>query len=210
MTLAMTGICLTVFYILSNNALLKVRWLLIHLVSVFLADFCITTATFISLRKRSSGFERTTILINRLLRMVFESAIPPTFIATIDLILTQTLGPKLLWHLVFNFSLGKVYVISLLYTLNSMNQYRRKHNTGSQEVFTSDIRNGGIGINRRNNVELGPLSPGSTKPDQIYIQTQVSTHVSPASGRDRDRDRAIQIQTLESDVVEGDESSMKY
>ncbi|KAJ7207577.1 hypothetical protein GGX14DRAFT_543606 [Mycena pura] len=209
MTLGITGICLTVFYILSGNAVLKVRWLLIHLVGVFIADFCITTATFLALRKRSNGLERTNILINRLLRMIFESAIPPTFIATVDLILTQTLGTKLLWHLLFNFSLGKIYVISLLYTLNSINQYRRKHSTSSQEVYTSDGRGAGIGRDRfqRNNVELATI--GSTKPDQIYIQTQVSTHVSPASGRGGG-DRTIQIQTLQSDAAENDESFMKY
>ena len=85
------------------------------------------------------------------------------FIATIDLILTQTLGafhvspdmveptehnsagPKLLWHLMFNFSLGKIYVISLLYTLNSINQYRRKRGAVSQEMYASDGR---IGIGR--------------------------------------------------------------
>ncbi|KAJ7207575.1 hypothetical protein GGX14DRAFT_635560 [Mycena pura] len=212
---------LQVFYILSNNAPLKVRWLLvsnhsppvrvlrghgsaihaalqIHLVGVFLADFCITAATFVTLRKSSTGLERTTVLVNRLLRMVFESAIPPTFIATIDLILTQTLGPKLLWHLMFNFSLGKIYVISLLYTLNSINQYRRKRGAVSQEMYTSHGRIG----RQRNNVELGTMGPGG----QIYIQTQVSTHVSPPSARARDRDRAIQIQTLESesDPAEGD------
>ncbi|KAJ6541627.1 hypothetical protein B0H19DRAFT_319345 [Mycena capillaripes] len=78
MTLGITGICLTVYYILSGNVKAKVMWLLIHLIGVFIADFLITTGTFLTLRRRASGLPRTTLLINRLLRMVFESAIPPT------------------------------------------------------------------------------------------------------------------------------------
>ncbi|KAJ7477697.1 hypothetical protein FB451DRAFT_1366177 [Mycena latifolia] len=181
MTLGITGISLTVYYILSNNVEAKVRWLLIHLIGVFVADFLITTGTFLTLRRRSSGFEKTTLLINRLVRMVFESAIPPTLIASIDLIMTQTLGPKLLWHLLLNFSLGKIYVISLLYTLNSINEYRRRNDTSSDNnnVYSSDGH--GHRLSRHNNLELGNFS---TRPGEIYIQTQVSTHVSPSFGKD--------------------------
>ncbi|KAJ6601091.1 hypothetical protein DFH09DRAFT_1302400 [Mycena vulgaris] len=162
----------------------------IHLVGVFVADFLITTGTFLALRRRASGLERTALLINRLVRMVFESAIPPTIIASIDLILTQTLGRKLLWHLLLNFALGKIYVISLLYTLNSINEYRREHNTHSYDIYSAD-GHGVHGHSRRNDLELGSIG---TKPDQIYIQTQVSvsTHVSPLSGKGR----AIEIHAL--------------
>ncbi|KAJ7863443.1 hypothetical protein B0H14DRAFT_2574837 [Mycena olivaceomarginata] len=66
-------------------------------------DFLITAGTVYMLRKHvDSGLERTTQLINRLLCLVFESAVPPTLIAMTDLIMTQTLGPKLLWHLFMN------------------------------------------------------------------------------------------------------------
>jgi hypothetical protein len=55
---------------------------------------------------------------------MFEAAIPPAVVATTDLILTQVLGPKLiLWHMPFNHGLGKIYVISLLYTLNSIGAF---------------------------------------------------------------------------------------
>ncbi|KAJ7052305.1 hypothetical protein C8F01DRAFT_1171723 [Mycena amicta] len=212
MTLGITGICLTVFYILTNNVELKVRWLLIHLIGVFIADFLITMGTFITLRRRASGLERTTILINRLVRMMFESAIPPTVIATIDLIMTQTLGgPKLLWHLLLNFTLGKIYVISLLYTLNSINAYRRSHAlSNNQEVITADGHTiMGMSDSRRHNLELGRFNTNAhTKTDrsQIFVQTQVSTHVSPTSPRG-----PIDIQGLDnkrlSDQIEDDSES---
>ncbi|KAJ7722565.1 hypothetical protein DFH07DRAFT_856852 [Mycena maculata] len=199
MTLGITGICLTVNFILRNNTVEKVRWLLIHLIGVFSADLLITIGTWMALRKRAeAGLERTTLLVNRLLRMVFESAIPPTVIALIDLIMTQTLGPKLLWHLLLNFSLGKIYVISLLYTLNSINEYRRNTDHQSHDIYTAT---GHVNkLSKPNNVELGTMSK---KPDQIYIQTQVSTHrdiSSPVKGR------AIQASTLDIHTLDKHES----
>ncbi|KAJ7631682.1 hypothetical protein DFH06DRAFT_699743 [Mycena polygramma] len=178
MTVGITGICFTVYNILCGNVKAKVMWLLIHLTGVFIADFLITTGTIVILRKSASGLPSTNLLINRLLRLVFESAIPPTVIASIDLIMTQTLGPKLIWHLLLNFSLGKIYVISLLYTLNSINEYRRSTKDYSNEIYTSGGR---ITRGVPSNVEFADLS--ATK-DQIYIQTQVSTYISPSGKGD--------------------------
>ncbi|KAJ7508410.1 hypothetical protein B0H11DRAFT_2217701 [Mycena galericulata] len=162
----------------------------IHLVGVFVADFLITTGTFLSLRKRAVGLERTNLLVNRLVRMVFESAIPPTVIASIDLVMTQTLfGPKLLWHLLLNFTLGKIYVISLLYTLNSINEYRMEHENQGHEIYTATAHTGRRLSRQRNNLELGNMN---IKTNQIFIQTQVSTHVSPSPGRGR----AVEIHAL--------------
>ncbi|KAJ7465165.1 hypothetical protein FB451DRAFT_1402876 [Mycena latifolia] len=169
--LGLAGVCLSLANILAGNAKAKVMWLLVHLVGVFVADLLITSGTIYSLQRRNSGLERTTQLINRLLRLVFESAFPPTLIAMTDLIMTQTLGSKLLWHLFMNMALGKVYVVSLMYTLNSINEYRVRDQSSSQDAYSL----GGNG--RRTNMELSPR----TKADQIFVQTQVSTHVSPST-----------------------------
>ncbi|KAJ7185351.1 hypothetical protein C8R46DRAFT_376992 [Mycena filopes] len=183
MSLGLAAIVLTLHFILAVNVKAKVLWLLIHLVGVFVADALITAGTFFSLRKRSSGLHRTNQIINRLVRMMFESAIPPTVIAFIDLIMTQTLGPKLLWHLLLNFSLGKMYCISLLYTLNCINGYRRRPGDAlSDEVYAASSSGRGM-ISRRNNAELGLGSKAS----QIYVQTRISTYVSPATA---ERDQA--------------------
>ncbi|KAJ7466327.1 hypothetical protein FB451DRAFT_1369619, partial [Mycena latifolia] len=50
-----------VYYLLSKYVKVKVRWLPIHLVGVFVADFLISLA----LRRRSSGFELLRIHIDR-------------------------------------------------------------------------------------------------------------------------------------------------
>ncbi|KAJ7109071.1 hypothetical protein C8R43DRAFT_182113 [Mycena crocata] len=166
--LGLTGVCLSLAHILSGNADAKVIWLLVHLVGVFIADVLITAGTCYSLRKRSSELESTSLLINRLLRLVFESAFPPAVLATADLVMTQTLGPHLLWHLFVNMALGKVYVVSLLYTLNSLNEYLAREQT----------RDDGLG-SRRANVEFAARR--HTAKTDIFVQTQVSTHISPST-----------------------------
>ncbi|KAJ7366403.1 hypothetical protein DFH08DRAFT_1003363 [Mycena albidolilacea] len=158
MCLGLAGVCLSLANILAGNAQAKVMWLLVHLVGVFTADFLSTAGTVYMLRKRvDSGLERITQLISRLLRLLFGSAVPPTGI----------------------YSLGKVYVVSLLYTLNFINEYRAREQT-SQEVYSF-----GNGRNsRRTNMELTPCNP-ALKTDQIFVQTQVATHVSPGSPQDK-------------------------
>ncbi|KAJ6588156.1 hypothetical protein B0H19DRAFT_1366842 [Mycena capillaripes] len=170
MCIGLAGVCLSLANILAGNAKAKVMWLLVHLVGVFIADLLITSGTIYSLKKRTSSLERTSQLVDRLLRLVFECAFPPTFLAMTDLIMTQTLGSNLLWHLFINIALGKVYVVSLLYTLNSINEYRVR----SQEVYSYGNR-----ISQRN-MELAPRSPAAIT-DRIFVHTQVSTHISPSA-----------------------------
>ncbi|KAF7338174.1 hypothetical protein MVEN_02042300 [Mycena venus] len=171
--LALTGICLSMISILANNVKAKVMWLLVHFVSVAIADLAITIGTCYTLRQRSTGFASTASVVNRILRMVFESAIPPTLIATIDLILSQTLGPRLLWHLFVNYSLSKVYVISLLYTLNSIAEHRKDRSTQSRSTQSNGYSNR---VTSRGDIELAPRTVDR---HGIFVETQVTTHVSP-------------------------------
>ncbi|KAJ6459173.1 hypothetical protein C8R47DRAFT_141868 [Mycena vitilis] len=168
MCVGLAGGCLSVYSIVAGKTQAKVMWLMVHLIGVFIADLLITTGTFLSLRRRASGLSRTTQLVERLLRMVFESAIPPTVIATTDLILTQTLGTKLLWHLVLNACLGKIYVVSLLYTLNSVNEYRESHDSRDHSHSHGNQRHGTRPS--RNNIEL---SPRGTRSGQLSFQTEL-------------------------------------
>ncbi|KAJ7320887.1 hypothetical protein DFH08DRAFT_388896 [Mycena albidolilacea] len=182
MLLGFAAICLQMNSILVGDAKAKVMWLLVHLVCVFLTDLFNTVGTCYALRSRdSSGLSSTSSLIHRLLLLVFESAIPPTVVAAIDLIMTQTLDSKhLLWHLLLNFALAKLYVISLLYTLNSINEYRKNVLSGDRVTSSGSRGHHGArsGTGKRGDVELAHVR---SKPDQIYVQTQVVTHVSPSS-----------------------------
>ncbi|KAJ7504242.1 hypothetical protein B0H11DRAFT_1905515 [Mycena galericulata] len=186
MSLGYAGVCLSLNSIIVGNAKAKVMWLLVHLVCAFLTDFFITVGTFLSLRKRTNGgLASTASLINRLIRLVFESALPPTVVAAIDLIMTQTLGTKhLLWHLLLNYALAKLYVISLLYTLNCINEYRENQTLSQGRVNSSGSR--GKISGKRVDVELGSVRP-LNKDSQVYVQTQVITHVTPSQGTIEER-----------------------
>ncbi|KAF7370470.1 hypothetical protein MSAN_00678800 [Mycena sanguinolenta] len=177
------AICLQMNSILVGNAEAKVMWLLVHLVCAFVTDLGNTVGTCYGLHTRnSSGLASTASLINRLLRLVFESAIPPTVVAAIDLVMTQTLDAEhLLWHLLLNFALAKLYVISLMYTLNSINEYRQSALSG-ERVTTSGSR----GVHR-GDVELGNVRSGS----KVYVHTQTVTHISPSQGTVETEERAV-------------------
>jgi hypothetical protein len=179
MCLGLGAVCLSTEKILSGSNS-KVTWLTVHLVGVFVADLLITTGTIHELRKRRSGHERTARIVHRLLILVMESAFPPTVVAMLDLIMTQMLGSQLLWHIFANMALGKLYVISMLYTLNSINEYHIQ-DSGSREAYS--YRNGGRSGRSRahnTNLELGDQNVMS-KVDEISIETHVSRHVTSAS-----------------------------
>ncbi|KAJ7759140.1 hypothetical protein B0H16DRAFT_1720555 [Mycena metata] len=185
MLLGFGGACLQLNSIIVGNAKAKVMWLLVHLICSFMTDFMITVGTIYALRTRtSSGLASTISLISRLMRLVFESAIPSTLVAAVDLIMSQTLDANhLLWHLLLNYALAKLYAISLLYTLNCVKEYRYSRSLSgghAQSLSGGRVPSSGTpGTDRkRGDVELGDRSNSN----HVYIQTQVVTHVSPSQG----------------------------
>ncbi|KAJ7265644.1 hypothetical protein C8J57DRAFT_1620669 [Mycena rebaudengoi] len=104
MVLGIVGGGMAEHYIAKAMVKEKLRWFLIHFTSVTIADVLITIGTVTALYRRNTVM---TNVIQRLTRLMFEAAIPPAVIATTDLILTQ------------------LYVISLLYTLNSIGDNRQ-------------------------------------------------------------------------------------
>ncbi|KAJ7091478.1 hypothetical protein B0H15DRAFT_238788 [Mycena belliarum] len=188
MLLGFAAICLQMNSILIGDVPGKIMWLLVHLVCAFLTDLMITVGTCYTLRKRNSGgLASTTSLINRLLRLVFESAIPPTVVATIDLVVSQTVGSKhLLWHLLPNYTLGKLYAIGLLYTVNCINEYR-----DTQALSHERVSSGSRGkMSKHGDMELGSVRP---KGDQVYVKTQIVTHVSPSQGSVEEQPRDVKL-----------------
>ncbi|KAJ7247766.1 hypothetical protein C8J57DRAFT_1724419 [Mycena rebaudengoi] len=122
MLLGVVGGGMSEHYIAKAAAKEKLRWFLIHFISVTVADVLITIGTVTALYRRDTMM---TNVVKRLTLLMFEAAIPPAIVATADLILTQVLGPKLiLWHMPVNHGLGKLYPISLLYTLNTIGDNR--------------------------------------------------------------------------------------
>ncbi|KAJ7466207.1 hypothetical protein B0H11DRAFT_1921944 [Mycena galericulata] len=98
--------------------------------------------------------------------IVFESVVPPTLIATTDLIMTLTLGPKLSVQ-------GICHQHAPLH-VELLNENRVRHQS-SLEVYSYN------NSRARTNLELPPRAANNNKDkDHIFIQTQMSTHISPA------------------------------
>jgi len=115
--------------------------------------------------------------VGRLSRGVWESALPPTILAALDLIASQTLGPNVIWHLVLNYPLGKLYAISLLYTLNSTNAYRLEQNLTTRSR-SQDIYSFKSPASKQGEIELGTRNINS---DRIRVHKTVTTYQEPSA-----------------------------
>ncbi|KAJ7583663.1 hypothetical protein C8J56DRAFT_1055404 [Mycena floridula] len=175
MLLGLVGACMSTYYILRNQIKLKVTWLMIHLVCVCSADIMITVGTVFALNRTNSGLQSTTSLVRRLLRLVFEAAIPPACIATVDLILTQTLGSHLLWHLVTNYLLSKAYIVSLLFTLNSIADYRSEPGYLGTNGKISFTLSAASPTTRDTDIELGSSMTGGN----LYLSSPTLNSLHP-------------------------------
>ncbi|PVF94915.1 hypothetical protein CPB86DRAFT_817624 [Serendipita vermifera] len=93
-------------------------WSIIHFVSAILVDVAITTATAWYLYNQKPLVVRSTSeMIDRLIRMVWQSALPPTICVIVNAVLVPT-KPSQHGHIAINMVLPKLYAISLMYTLN--------------------------------------------------------------------------------------------
>jgi len=89
----------------------------IWLASEVLGDFIITTVLVWHLSSHKTGFQRSDMIIDRIIRLTIQTGLLTMIFAAINLIvfLTDPTGT----HLLFNFFLCKLYSNSLMSTLNS-------------------------------------------------------------------------------------------
>lgn len=90
---------------------------IVWLLCAALADVVITISLILTLHKSRTGFQATDDLITKLIRTTIQTGAVTTFFAVVDLILFLSSSTTL--HLVFNLPLAKLYVNSLLSTLNA-------------------------------------------------------------------------------------------
>ncbi|KDN42715.1 hypothetical protein K437DRAFT_157346 [Tilletiaria anomala UBC 951] len=110
---------------------------IIWLLFAALADLTITVSLIYTLRQSRTGFKATDDLITRLIRITLQTGLLTTTFAIIDLILFLA-SPTTL-HLVFNLPLAKLYINSLLSTLNARQSI-------SNVVFSADGTGSGSGV----------------------------------------------------------------
>jgi hypothetical protein len=84
------------------------------------ADVVVTISLITTLRRAKTGFTKTDDIITRLIRNTLQTGLLTSSFAVIDLILFLASTSTL--HLIFNLPLSKLYVNSLLSTLNARNE----------------------------------------------------------------------------------------
>ncbi|EPQ32447.1 uncharacterized protein PFL1_00643 [Pseudozyma flocculosa PF-1] len=90
---------------------------IIWLVGAAVTDVIITLSLVWTLNKARTGFAATDDIITKLIRTTLQTGMLTTFFATVDIILFLASSTSL--HLVFNLPLAKLYVNTLLSTLNA-------------------------------------------------------------------------------------------
>ncbi|KAH9912352.1 uncharacterized protein BXZ73DRAFT_28578, partial [Epithele typhae] len=89
----------------------------VWLVTAVVADIAITSTLVFHLHKRKTGMRFTDTLINKITRLTLETGLLTSMWALTDLVVYLTIPSGL--HLFFNFTLSKLYTISLLASLLS-------------------------------------------------------------------------------------------
>ncbi|KAF8592906.1 hypothetical protein BDV93DRAFT_335138, partial [Ceratobasidium sp. AG-I] len=104
----------------------------IWLFSTVIADLTITVIILYFLIKRRTGWQNTNDLLSRLVRITFESQLPPTLIA-IGLATEYSIKYDSFVAIPFICVQAKFYGISLLHTLNARINLRRENPTSAED-----------------------------------------------------------------------------
>ncbi|UZJ53242.1 hypothetical protein CBS101457_002562 [Exobasidium rhododendri] len=140
---------------------------IIWLAGAAIADAIITISLIVTLHKARTGFSQTDDIISKLIRGTLQTGLLTASFAIIDLILFLA-SPTTL-HLVFNLPLAKLYVNSLLSTLNA----RAFANNTRYTMHSSALRHEG-GNNHLSRQESGAI--------QSTVSAKGFTPISSNSG----------------------------
>lgn len=168
-----------------------------------LTDVLITGSLVFTLNKSRTGFAATDDVITKLIRMTLQTGAFTTLFATIDLILFLASTSTL--HLVFNLPLAKLYVNSLLSTLNARVTIGSAAQQYTMEGSLSDNARRGMSTHtKRSNLFR---SGGNNQSTTIRTQASHHDHVEHrlALGEYNSRDNfatGIHIKTIEETFEE--------
>ncbi|PWZ02765.1 hypothetical protein BCV70DRAFT_197021 [Testicularia cyperi] len=160
-----------------------------------LTDVLITGSLVFTLNKSRTGFAATDDVITKLIRMTLQTGLLTTCFAIIDLILFLASTTTL--HLLFNLPLAKLYVNSLLSTLNArVNIANSGHYT--MENTSSDARGGQTRTKRSNVFRPG----GVDRPTIIRTQASDNQDIENGYGTHDNFETGIHIKTIEETFEE--------
>ncbi|PBK60652.1 hypothetical protein ARMSODRAFT_1090226 [Armillaria solidipes] len=157
-------------------------WMSAHFATVFVADVLLATTTgFFLLKTRRNVMPQTVGMINALLRLTFQTAMPAVICALLTLICVYLPPDKPRVANTFNQALPKLYAISMMWTLNA-----RK-----------DIRDFDYG-DSMSRTESRPQRPTIT--GSYSIQAATRTEVIQIS----DADTGTEVTTRKTEIDDGD------
>jgi hypothetical protein len=165
------------------------------LVGSFTVDIIITAVVSYKLIRSQKGFSnQTDTVLKKLLAITWESAAPPTINQIINVIVFITTASKSSWHGPINMLTPRLYIFSLLYTLNSRATIRMQSSqgtSGGHEVSHGGglgHTTGGARPSHVGNVlalstfakkdRTTSYNPTGTMP--VHIQTETIVHTSSA------------------------------
>ncbi|KAG8847135.1 hypothetical protein FRB91_012066 [Serendipita sp. 411] len=229
MTVSFIGSVLVIVYIPKLLHQTVKMWSLVHFVAAIVVDGLITACTAWHLNKRKSNIQTTADMIDRLVRMTWQSALPPTICVLLNLVILES-RPIELTHIAFNMVLPKLYAISLLYTLNVRNEIRNDRTTsqnpssgthpnlthvGKRSFLPGDMNSrGGISAGGPGAVERGVSfvgrgrgfsggTPGGyhqSRPSRKLDGIHVETHISTHGGSSGN---GVELDTFDNKVSAG-------
>ncbi|KAF5341543.1 hypothetical protein D9758_012559 [Tetrapyrgos nigripes] len=106
---------------------------IVWLIATATADITITVILIFYLRSRKSGINQSNQVIDRIIRMTMETGSLTTIFAIMDLVCYLTMGNVNGAHITFQVILSKLYINSLLTTLNSRQRTDLSSNPGATE-----------------------------------------------------------------------------
>ncbi|CAG7849685.1 SubName: Full=Uncharacterized protein {ECO:0000313/EMBL:CCA74094.1} [Serendipita indica DSM 11827] len=205
-------------------------WSLVHFIFAIAVDTLITGATALHLYQQRPDMRSTSELIDRLVRMTWQTALPPTLGVVVTAVVLET-RPIELTHLAFNIVLSKLYAISLMYTLNTRNEMRSERassheasaSTGARITVTNIHHNtgrasmsiGGSGtINTNGHAAVRGRHTSATRivsfitdhPDKLHSPPPLGVHVATPVHRSDSTD--VEMDSLEKLPRPNDDSDV--
>jgi hypothetical protein len=147
----------------------------IWLFSAAAADILVTSAMVFYLRQSKSSFERTNVILQTLIRNVIETNALSCLVAIVDGIVFIVVEAP--WHMLLNTCLPKLYINSVLVSLNARVKLRAPGYSNSQKTSPAGLTNKNTGnLTNFESMELGATTAGNrSRPGQVVHVSIVET-----------------------------------
>ncbi|KAH6906854.1 hypothetical protein BKA70DRAFT_1287162 [Coprinopsis sp. MPI-PUGE-AT-0042] len=132
-------------------------------------DALITMVLVTALQKQKTGFKRTDLVIDRVIRLTVQTGLLTMVVAILDLAFYLTLTSGV--HLLFNYPLSKIYTTSLLSTLTARRVDIHGANLESDEdanYHSTPSKIGGPGFRRENDIVNLACAPRA----EVFVQVE--------------------------------------